>query len=115
MADRKTWEKRVAAWRASGMTCREYAESEGLGAWRTLRYWAWRLEREQQAKKPQLVRVVREPEAIVVEPNASDEIEMRLVISREAVRLEVASKDLVRVLDGIAIAMRASVASKAST
>jgi hypothetical protein len=51
MADRKTWAKRVAAWRASGMTCREYAESEGLGAWRTLRYWAWRLEREQQAKK----------------------------------------------------------------
>lgn len=26
------------------MTCREYAESEGLGAWRTLRHWAWRLE-----------------------------------------------------------------------
>jgi hypothetical protein len=103
MADRKTWVKRVAAWRASGMTCQEYAESEQLGAWRTLRYWAWRLEREQRAKKPKLVRVVREPEAIVVEPRASDEIEVRVLISRDAVRLEIAPKDLAPLLQNLAM------------
>jgi hypothetical protein len=117
MADRKTWVKRVAAWRASGMTCREYAEREGLGPWRTLRWWVWRLERERQAKKPQLVRVVRapEPEEVVVEPRACEEFHLRLAVSPEAVRLELAPNDLVAVLEGLAVALRAGHASKGST
>ena len=108
MADRKTWVKRVAAWRASGMTCREYAEREGLGPWRTLRWWVWRLERERQAKKPQ-------PEEVVVEPRACEEFHLRLAVSPEAVRLELAPNDLVAVLEGLAVALRAGHASKGST
>jgi hypothetical protein len=115
MADRKTWVKRVAAWRASGLTCREYAEREGLGPWRTLRYWAWRLEHERQAKKTKLVRVVRAPEAVVVEPPVSEEILLRLAISPDAVRLELAPKDLVTVLEGLVVALRTSAAAKGST
>lgn len=99
------------------MTCREYAESEKLGAWRTLRYWAWRIEREQRAARTtKLVRVVREPDPVVVESEAAApaEIEMRLVVSHDAVRFEVARKDLARVLDGLAFAMRSLAAAKDS-
>lgn len=112
MADRKTWVKRVAAWRASGMTCREYAEREGLGPWRTLQHWAWRLERERQAEKAKLVRVVREAEAVVDAPR---EVELRLVFSAESVRLELARKDLAKALDGLVRAALASAVSKGST
>jgi hypothetical protein len=115
MADRKTWVKRVAAWRASGMTCREYAEREGLGPWRTLRHWAWRLEREREAKKTKLVRVVREAEAVVVGAPQSDELELRLVISSKSVRLELARKDLAKALEDLVSAALASAVSRGST
>ncbi len=99
----------------SSPACREFAEREGLGPWRTLRYWAWRLERDGQAKKTKLVRVVRAPEAVVVEPRACEEIGMRLTISSDAVRLELAPNDLLAVLEGLAVALRAGIASKGST
>ena len=72
MADRATWTKRVAAWRASGLTAEKFAERSGCAS-KTLRWWAWRLERESRA----FVRVVREeatarapePAPIVIEIN----------------------------------------------
>ena len=88
MADAKTWAKRVAAWRASGLTCREFAARERLPAWRTLRYWAWRLDRESRESK--LVRVVREPKPAVPElgPSKVAEVDLRLGGSRVAIELD---------------------------
>ena len=87
MADAKTWAKRVAAWRASGLTCKEFAERERLPAWRTLRYWAWRLDRESRETK--LVRVVREPKPVVAEaPTKVADLEVRVGGSKIAVELD---------------------------
>jgi hypothetical protein len=44
-ATRETWAGRVAKWRASGLTAREFGEREGLNA-ATLRWWASQLKRE---------------------------------------------------------------------
>jgi hypothetical protein len=45
---REVWEKRVARWRDSGLSSREFAAEVGVNA-RTLAYWAWRLG---QSKRP---------------------------------------------------------------
>ena len=115
LADRKTWAKRVAAWRGSGLTCKEFAEREGLGPWRTLRYWAWRLDRE-RASKSELVKVVRKPSPIVVEPRAAKvtELEVRVGESRVAVRIELAPEDVAPIFNTIAAALGAALASKSS-
>lgn len=60
MADAETWAKRVAEWRASGLTAGEFAAGRGFGG-STLRWWASRLGREQSA----FVRVVTAPSAEV--------------------------------------------------
>lgn len=88
MADRKTWAKRVAAWRASGLTCKEFCERERLPSWRTLRYWAWRLDRE--GRETKLVRVVREPTAQLVERRSRKvaDVEVRIGGSKVAVELD---------------------------
>ena len=112
MADAKTWAKRVAAWCASGLTCREFAEREGLGAWRTLRYWAWRLDRERRKAKPKLVRVVREPRPVVVpEPAAAEvvELEVRFRGARIAMRAELEEQALATVLEVLGTALQTAV------
>ena len=112
MADAKTWAKRVAAWRASGLTCREFAEREGLGVWRTLRYWAWRLDRERRTAKPKLVRVVREPGPVVVPERPTAEVvelEVRVRGARIAVRAELEAQALSAVLEVIGTALQAAV------
>ncbi|MBK9129712.1 MAG: hypothetical protein IPM13_18300 [Phycisphaerales bacterium] len=116
MADRKTWAKRVAAWRGSGLTCKEFAEREGLGPWRTLRYWAWRLDRERPASKSKLVKVVREPSPSVVRavPTKVTELELRVGESRIAVRFDLAPEDLAPILATLAAALGAALASKVS-
>ena len=45
MADRTTWKRIVAEWRASGLTAREFAEGRGF-AHMTLTWWAWNLGRD---------------------------------------------------------------------
>lgn len=77
MPDRATWEKRVAAWRASGLTSRRYAKGRPFSA-SGLRYWACRLRREEPvrvAATPQAIRLGRvlrrlapAPEAAAPEP-----------------------------------------------
>jgi len=42
---REQWRERVAQWRSSGETAREFAARRGINA-STLSYWAWRLGRE---------------------------------------------------------------------
>jgi hypothetical protein len=44
-----------------------------------------------------------------------EEILLRLAISPDAVRLELAPKDLVTVLEGLVVALRTSAAAKGST
>lgn len=59
MSDPKTWEQRVAAWRASGQSAREFAEGRDLSV-HMLRYWAKRVEKEAVAPGPDTaVRVAR--------------------------------------------------------
>ena len=58
MANAKTWEKRVSAWRASGETAEAFAAELGCAP-STLRWWSWHLGR-QDAK---FVRVVARDEA----------------------------------------------------
>lgn len=53
MADAKTWETRVAAWRASGETSSVFSAKHGFAP-STLKYWAWRLRRQESG----FVRVV---------------------------------------------------------
>jgi transposase-like protein len=40
---REVWEKRVARWRESGLTAKEFAGEVGVNA-NTLAHWAWRLD-----------------------------------------------------------------------
>jgi hypothetical protein len=44
-AAREQWRERVAQWRSSGQTAREFAARRGIKA-STLSHWAWRLGRE---------------------------------------------------------------------
>jgi hypothetical protein len=108
MADAKTWAKRVAAWRASGLTCREFAERERLPSWRTLQYWAWRLDRE--GRETKLVRVVREPK-----PEARTkvaELELRLGGSKVAVELD--REGLAAVLEVLRAALEVAAAKRSA-
>ncbi len=44
---RRAWVERVAGWRRSGLTAKEFARTLGVNAG-TLTYWAWRLGRERR-------------------------------------------------------------------
>ena len=41
-SNRRAWAERVAAWKASGLTCKEFARQAGINP-RTLSWWKWRL------------------------------------------------------------------------
>jgi len=74
MADRNQWKRRVAEWRASGLSASEFAAGRGF-ARSTLTWWAWRLgsvasvpEGRPAAAGAGLVRVlVRDEEAVAPE------------------------------------------------
>jgi hypothetical protein len=72
MADAKTWAKRVAAWRASGLSRDEFAARAGCTP-ASLKWWAWRLGRESTA----LVRVVRERPVKIIAASVPIVIEVR--------------------------------------
>ncbi|HVN36015.1 MAG TPA: hypothetical protein VMU96_12275 [Casimicrobiaceae bacterium] len=60
---KSTWSRRVANWRASGLTADEFAAEHGFRA-PTLRWWASRLKREEMRQAAALVplaRVIRSP------------------------------------------------------
>jgi hypothetical protein len=63
MASAKIWEQRVAAWRASGLSAREFCAQEGLGQ-RALSRWSQRLPGDAAVVPTvRLARMVRTPEA----------------------------------------------------
>ena len=108
MADAKTWAKRVAAWRGSSLTAGEFATKVGVSP-RTLRYWAWRLERE---SKHALVRVVRTqdtvtgPVQIAVSPLGPETtIELVSGESRVVVRMGAGREELAQILRELAAAL----------
>ncbi|MEP6864160.1 MAG: hypothetical protein ABJE66_26275 [Deltaproteobacteria bacterium] len=59
MGDTKiTWRRRVASWRASGLTADGFAAQHGIAAG-TLRWWASQLKREQSPPEVPLVRMAQ--------------------------------------------------------
>jgi len=58
MKSRTTWAKHVSAWKADGLSAREYAARHGMPM-STLKWWSWKLKRE----RPGFVRVVTRPAA----------------------------------------------------
>lgn len=91
MADSATWAKRVAEWRASGQTAREFASGRGFEA-STLRWWASQLGGRDGA----FVRVVRETGTEARRAEAPIELEVGEV--RVFVRVGVERAALVDVL-----------------
>jgi transposase len=74
MASHQEWSQRVAAWRSSGQTARNFCAEHGYAA-SSLYLWASKLEREPNGRPVRLARVVREPsqvprEGIVIELGA---------------------------------------------
>lgn len=66
-ATREKWRERVAQWRSSGQTAREFAARRGLNA-STLSHWAWRLRPESGggaalARLPAMIEVHARPMA----------------------------------------------------
>jgi hypothetical protein len=64
---REQWRERVAQWRTSGLTAREFAARNKINA-HTLRHWAWQLGREtgdvtSLARVPALIEVHARPAA----------------------------------------------------
>jgi len=84
MTNTKTWQRRVTAWRASGLTAAQFGAREGINP-ASLYHWSWRLGREEEdedaeldaetlgaeeVKEPRIVRLVREA------PDAGSAIEI---------------------------------------
>jgi hypothetical protein len=63
---RDAWRERVAQWRSSGLTAREFAARRAINA-STLAHWAWRLRRESpgdaaaEASVPPMIEVLARP------------------------------------------------------
>jgi hypothetical protein len=90
---REVWEKRVARWRESGLTAKEFAGEVGVNA-NTLAHWAWRLDQAgagpaqgaaQSSSKPKppavpFVEVV--PAAVADAVKAPDALELVLIGGR---------------------------------
>ena len=85
---RETWVKRVARWRDSGLTAKEFAAEMGINA-NTLAHWSWQLRDQQtplratrrrgKAPEPQFVEVVAPVAAAQVPPAAKvDPLELVL-------------------------------------
>jgi hypothetical protein len=91
-ATEEKWASRIAAWKSSGTSQREFA-AEGGYAVTTFRYWSWRLRTKMPAKavatsaRISMARVVRLPSkgeadtALVVELEAGSRI-ARVVVRR---------------------------------
>lgn len=93
MTDRKTWEQRVAAWRASGQSAQKFAEGRDYTV-HMLRYWAGRVKEEEAAPSEEsirLARVVRAPKDVAPQPKeaARQPTGVVLVLEIGGVRVQV--------------------------
>lgn len=103
MADRETWAKRVASWRASGLTAAEYSVGRGFAP-STLRFWASRLGRQRQ-----VVRVVRAESApIALQGAPLTEIELSVGGTRVQMRFALSREQVAGVLHVLADALTAA-------
>src|SRR5215208_7163760 len=75
---REVWEKRVARWRESGLTAKEFAAEVGVNA-QTLGYWGWRLRQPEKGKAPRrrapMVRPAAEWVEVVAPSNAESSVQ----------------------------------------
>lgn len=55
MANRQEWQARIARWRTSGLSKRQYALREGFSA-QSFAWWSWKLSSEQRAATAQSAR-----------------------------------------------------------
>ena len=100
---RGEWAERVAGWRQSGLTAKQYASSIGVNAG-TLTHWAWRLgqkQRRRRARRGQRGRGSTAPAALIevissASANGDDRFEVRLENGR---RLHVPASFDAAVLD----------------
>lgn len=92
MANAKIWKRRVAAWKASGLTATAFCAREGLGR-RALHHWVGRLPPETSppvAEPVRLARLVRSPPSSESPPVAAPAITAALVIEVGGARVTVA-------------------------
>jgi hypothetical protein len=66
MADAEAWSKRVAEWRASGLTAKEFCAKQDLQL-SGLRYWTYRLRAAEKASEADAVKLV----PVTVKPDAA--------------------------------------------
>ena len=95
MTTETTWAKRVAAWRASGLTAAEFSAGRGFAA-STLRWWASRLRHAKKAPQLALARLVARPS---MSPARHASIVVELAGARVLVPSDVDREALAVVLD----------------
>ena len=97
MTTEATWTKRVAAWRASGLTAAEFSDGRGFAA-ATLRWWSSRL---RNPKKPPQIPLARLVSRQSTSAERGGPIVVELAGARVLVPSGVAREDLVVVLDSL--------------
>jgi hypothetical protein len=107
MSDTKiTWQRRVASWRASGLTADEFAAAHGLTP-STLRWWASQLKRETAppptpvAPLVRMARVIRAPSSST--PRGAVVIDVLDLCTRVTVEAGVARETLAAVFGALGI------------
>jgi hypothetical protein len=90
MADAEAWSKRVAEWRASGLTAKEYCAKHDLRL-SVLRYWTYRLRAAQasDAEAVKLVPVTVKPEDASPPAPATERLKPVLTVELGAARIVV--------------------------
>jgi hypothetical protein len=99
MADARAWKERIAAWRASGLTAKQFAEGEPFSA-QQIWNWSWQLrkgEPRRRKSRPRSPRsegtvraankVVRLARVVAVRPAAQSAVD--LVVEVRGVRISV--------------------------
>ena len=83
MADVEAWSKRLAEWRASGLTAKEFCAKHDLRL-SGLRYWTYRLRAAEKASKPSAVRLV----PVTVKPQDAPPPTLQVEPPKSAVTIE---------------------------
>jgi hypothetical protein len=79
---REQWQERVAQWRSSGMTAREFAARNRIKV-HTLRHWAWKLGRE----RGDVTSVARVPSLIEIHAGAATDDRFEIELGGRRVRV----------------------------
>jgi hypothetical protein len=93
---REVWEKRIARWRESGLTSKEFAAELGVNA-ATLMHWKYRLAAEARGLEQQTVALPTEAVRFVEVKTPIPETERPRIIAQAAFEVVLASGAVVRV------------------